>query len=177
MDGKARTSGMTKSPWPRELSGWNLIFFRARQQRLCCFVHLESDQIQPIGVVIHIVGLWNAQSQTCWPAGTVLIQPIPVSSAPANSEHRRCRRGEDRKLCRHPANSKQKEKLRQRIAGLLKGVSRVYLVQFQSRDMDRCSRVASLCGSIDSRFSCCPCCPFIAEIGSIPWKKWKREKK
>jgi hypothetical protein len=39
---------------------------------------------------------------------------------------------------------------------------RVCLVQFESRDMDRCSGLRVACSSIDGRVSCCP---LIAEIG------------
>jgi enamine deaminase RidA (YjgF/YER057c/UK114 family) len=43
--------------------------------------------------------------------------------------------------------------------------SRICLVQFESRDMDRCSGLRVACSGIDGKVSCCPCCPLIAEIG------------
>jgi len=40
----------------------------------------------------------------------------------------------------------------------------VCLVQFESRDMDRCSGLRVTCSGIDGKISCCPCCPLIAEF-------------
>ena len=43
--------------------------------------------------------------------------------------------------------------------------SRICLIEFELRDMDKCSGLRVTCSGVDCKISCCPCCPLIAEIG------------